>query len=86
MPAASKHHMMGSNARCTHRPDTALPQWVPLQEPAQQLVLAQPETPQVGQVPLLVLEPPGVQVPELVLLQEAALALARGQPHRPRRI
>ena len=86
MPVSLKHHRTGSNVRCTRRLDTAPPQWAPLQEPAQQPVLAQSEAPQVGQVPPLVLQPPEGQALGLVSLQEAALVLARGLPHKPRRI
>lgn len=85
MPAALKPHRMGSNVQCTRRRDTALPQWVPLQEPAQQPVLAQLEVSQVEQELPLVLQPPGGQTLGLVLLQGAAPVLPRGQLHNPRR-
>jgi len=86
MRAALKHHRTDSNARCTHRPGILPLQPVLLWEQARQLALARLGAAQVGQVPPLVLQPPGGQALGLVLLRGAAPVLARGQPHRLRRI
>ena len=75
---------MGSNALCTHKPDTD-PTPVLFQVQVWQRVLPRTEALLVEQVPPQRLRPRRMGAQKFVPLQEAAPAPARGQHRMPRR-